>query len=482
MSVLVIQLPARPRHLARGEGASSLRLPAEVDWVLSLDGLSPTRHTRSALALLPRADRVLMMLADADVAWHRLDVPKAPAARLRSALAGALEERLLEDEDTLHFALGSDAGAGRRGWVAVMHRPWLQAWLAAMQTTGVHVDAFVPASAPRAAGEASHGHFLLDPWLDARLEPALDPLPDPLPDTLSGTSADAATIAEGSPADVRGIVVAPGASDAPTLVLAREDGVLVMRLEGALPRALLAATGGPANPALASGSAAATPAPEEAALPVQWSATPAAATAAEAWLGEPVAVLTEPERALRAAQAGPNLLQFDLVPRRRGTRAAGDALRGLLSPSWRPVRWALGLLLGVQIVGLNAEAWRQNQTLADTRTAMVDLLREAHPGVRVVLDAPLQMERETERLRAAAGRAGQADLEALLAVAAAAWPDGQGPVQTLSFAAGRLTLDAPDWMDDEWAQFQQRLTGSGYLAELSGGRITLSRVPARGAG
>jgi general secretion pathway protein L len=76
-------------------------------------------------------------------------------------------------------------------------------------------------------------------------------------------------------------------------------------------------------------------------------------------------------------------------------------------------------------VGLNAYAWQQRQALAAKRQAMNSLLLSAHPGVRVVLDAPVQMERETERLRAAAGRPGEADLESMLAAAQGPGPMGK---------------------------------------------------------
>jgi general secretion pathway protein L len=101
--------------------------------------------------------------------------------------------------------------------------------------------------------------------------------------------------------------------------------------------------------------------------------------------------------------------------------------------------------------------------------------------VRAVLDAPVQMQRETDRLRAAAGRPGDADLEVLLAAAAAAWPDNQGPVQALQFEAGRIVLAAPGWGEPELAQFRARLRSAGYGAELAEGRITVARLPARGA-
>lgn len=425
MSLLVILLPPRPRLGARAAAAASEvapRLPDTWRFVFSSDGLQVAQADEAAAALLPRATRVVLALAEADVAWHRVRVPKAPPARLRAALVGALEEGLLDDDELLHLALGPGAAPGADGWVAVVHRPWLAGALAALEGAGVVVDQVVPMAQPlHPGGEGDSGQ----------------------------------AVAEGH------FAVAPGEAEpaALQLTLARADGVSVLRLGGGLARSLAAAAG-------QSGGR------------LRWTATPAAAAAAEEWLGAPVGLLGEAERALQAAQAGRsgvNLRQFDLVPRRRGTLLLREAARRLLSPEWRPVRWGLAALLAVQVVGLNAHAWQQRQAIADKRAAMNALLRETHPGVRAVLDAPLQMQRETERLRAAAGRPGDSDLEVLLAAAAAAWPDGQGPVQALRFEAGRLTLAAPGFGEPQLAQFRQRLRVAGFSVELADGRLTVAR-------
>ena len=59
------------------------------------------------------------------------------------------------------------------------------------------------------------------------------------------------------------------------------------------------------------------------------------------------------------------------------------------------------------------------------------------------------MRRDTDSLRAAAGRVGDADLEAALAAATQAWPDGQAPVQALRFEQGKLTLVVSSWSADQ---------------------------------
>lgn len=411
MSVLALLLPARERLAARAAGAdaagSAVRLPTEWPFVFSTDGRSLAEQGSAAPALLPRADQVLLVLAEADVSWHRVNIPKAPAGRMRAALLGVMEEALLEEDDTLHFALGEGSVPGQPGWVAVTHRPRLAAALAALEAAGLGIERVVAAAAPVAEGQPARGHFH---------------------------------------------TVEPGTEATPWLTLARPDGVALLRLNGALARALQPEAGA-----------------------VRWTATPAAAAAAERWLGAPVALLTEAERALEAA-TGTNLRQFDLAPRHRGTRALSEGAKRFLSAEWRPVRYGMLALLVLNLLGLNAYAWQQRQALVAKRTAMNELLKAAHPGVRVVLDAPLQMQRENERLRTAAGRPGDADLEALWGAAAAAWPDGQGPVQALRFEGGRLTLTVPGFGEPQLTQFRERLEGSGFTAELADGRLVFSRT------
>ena len=418
MSVLVVQIPARRRlgsAAAGGEDTSVTGASArtEYTWVRTLDGLSVAAQGRCVAALLPPSEALVAVLADTDVGWQRITLPKAPAAKLRAALGGMVEDLLLDEPEALHLALAPDAVPGASAWVAVTDKAWLQSEIQALERGGALVDRVVPALWP---GEAPQGHFF-----------------------------DAA---------------AEGATPEPAIAMADANGIVCLPLAGSLARALL---------------------PPTAAQTLRWTAPPAVAAAAEHWLGAPVDVQSPAQRLLMAARSVWNLRQFELAPRRRGTRLLRDALRRFMSPGWRPARIGLVSLALLQIVGLNAWAWAQRQAIDQKRSAQTALLAQTHPQVRSVLDAPLQMERETDLLRTAAGRPGASDLEPMLAAAAAAWPESQGPVQSFRYQPGQLTLATGGWSENEVRQFADRLRPGGWSIEPGPGRVVLSRNTARPA-
>ena len=448
MSLLLIDIPPRLRLAARLTGAEpssetadgrAAALPAEWGYVFSHDGRTVSRSGRAATALLPRAESVVAVLAASDLSWHRLTLPRASAARMRAALDGALEEALLDDMQAVHFALAPKVATVGATWVVATQRGWLSAVLTELESSGLSIDRVVPGAEPTVTTTATahaHGHFTLK-----------------------------ADVAEDDP---------------PLLTLAHAGGVASMRIVGSLPRALVSrALADVADPVDATGATGTAGATGITGAAVDWSATPAAAAAAERWLGAPVAVVSEPQQLLSRASSAWNLRQFDLTARRRGARLLGAAARRFFTREWRLQRWGLVALLAVQLLGLNAYAWQQQRGLAQKREALNALLRSTHPQVRAVLDAPLQMQRETEALRITAGRAGDTDLETLLAAAATAWPDGVAPVQTLRFESGRLLLGAPGLGEAQVAAMRERLRALGLDAAWQDGRVVISRGAAR---
>jgi general secretion pathway protein L len=153
MSTLIILLAAQPR--LADPSAAGHAAPAEFDYVLSADGQRVTDRGRAPASGLPRAALVVAVLRPGDVAFQRIGVPKAPAARMRAALVGVMEEALLEDEDDVHLALAPDAKPGGEHWVAVANKPWLRAQLDALEAGDVALDRAVPSWWPD-QGVAGH--------------------------------------------------------------------------------------------------------------------------------------------------------------------------------------------------------------------------------------------------------------------------------------------------------------------------------------
>ena len=269
-----------------------------------------------AAALLPKAAGIVAVLADCDVSWHRIVLPKAPAARLRAALAGVLEDALLEDAEAVHLAVAPGAVAGQPTWVAAVDRHWLRRELAWLQRAHVFVDRVVPMSWP---DDPPIGHF-------------------------SSRRRRGDRHAERRVADL---------------------GAHRRRRQRAPARRPRTRTGADARRRPTT----------------RWSATPAAAAAAEQWLGAPVNVMPVEQRLLQAARSLWNLRQFDLAPRTRGARALRDSMRRFMSPAWRPVRIGLVSLVVAQIVGLNLWAWHQRSAIETRRESLKALVKASFPRV-----------------------------------------------------------------------------------------------------
>lgn len=164
MSTLIVQLTAR-RRLAAGsaagdaaaDDASSRR---EYAYVTSEDGIEIESSGVAVASLLPKRSLAIAVVREADVAWHRTVLPKAPAARLREALSGVLEEALLDDAEHVHLAVAPLATAGQPAWVAAVDGGWLRGELAALQRARVFIDRVVPMAWP---DDPPIGHFHVVP-------------------------------------------------------------------------------------------------------------------------------------------------------------------------------------------------------------------------------------------------------------------------------------------------------------------------------
>lgn len=386
----------------------------EYSYTLTTDGHTAARHGSAAPALLPapgRAGEVVAVVPARALSWQRVALPQglplSNAPRLRAVLEGLLEDRLLDDPAQLHFALSPGARAGESAWVAVCDRAWLRQALQALEAADRPVARIVPEFAP-ATGEPAE-YFAL------------------------GTPEDAQLLATGQGPE-QGLALVPLAAAPMLLARAGEPG---------------------------------------ADRPPTVQAEPAVAALAErmfAGHGHAVVLSTASQRALRAARGAWDLAQFDLASsgRTRALRKAGSGASAFLrAPQWRAARWGAGLLVAAHLVGLNAWAWQERQSLAAQQASVQDALTQTFPQVKVVVDAPVQMEREVAQLRLAAGGLSPRDLEPLMAAVGQALPAGAQPTG-IEYAGGELRLRGLDLAADALAPLHERLAGAGYSAQAEG--------------
>ena len=399
-------------------GASSA-----YDYALSPDGRTLAGHAAVPAALLPSPERggeVLVVLPASQLSWHAVDLPKGISAgspRLRSILENLLEDRLLDEPGQLHLALAPGAASGAPVWVAACDRHWLRGHLQALEAAGRPVTRIVPEFAPDIGAMQLH------------------------------------------------IV---GDADLPFMVLTGQavSGVVFLPLGGA-GLALVQQL---------------TPGLDGAGEELLTLAEPAVAALAESVLQRKVSLLTRQQRWLDASRSPWDLAQFDFAntSRTRTVKRLSNAGREVWqAPAWRPARWGAGVLVLANLVGLNAWAWKEQSALQARRKAIETTLTQTFPQVRLVVDAPLQMEREVAALRQATGAASGRDLEAILAaVGSATSPDKTAGA--IEFSAGEARIKGLQLSTQEAGELSARLRGQGYVARLEGETAVIRQDTAPG--
>lgn len=167
------------------------------------------------------------------------------------------------------------------------------------------------------------------------------------------------------------------------------------------------------------------------------------ADAAKAWGADQVQLLNDASYLAALLQTPWDLAQHHLAstPWRRMQRKWTAAWQSLLhAPTWRSVRVATGALALVAVLGLNVQAYVQSRALQATQAAMVQTVQSTFPHVRVVVDAPLQMQREVQALRSRSGvQTGQDMLPMLTALGTALQGMAQRP-QAVEYTGSELVL------------------------------------------
>lgn len=206
-------------------------------------------------------------------------------------------------------------------------------------------------------------------------------------------------------------------------------------------------------------------------------AEPAVAALTEQVLHRQPVLQQAPQRWVQSAQSAWDLAQFEFSSsgRARALKKLGTAWADLLAaPQWRPARWGLVLLVAINLLGLNAWAWRERSGLAEKREAIRRTLTQTFPQVKVVMDAPVQMEREVASLRQLTGATSGRDLEAMLGALSTSSPP-QRPVGALEFSGGELRVKGLAYTPDEARTVAAALKGQGYSSVLQGETLVLTQ-------
>jgi general secretion pathway protein L len=171
-------------------------------------------------------------------------------------------------------------------------------------------------------------------------------------------------------------------------------------------------------------------------------AEPAVAALAEQVLQRQPVLQQAPQRWLQSARSDWDLAQFEFSSsgRARALKKIGTAWADVLvAPQWRPARWGVLLLVAVNLLGLNAWAWKERSALEAKQETIRRTLTQTFPQVKVVVDAPVQMAREVAALRQVTGTTTGRDLEAMLGALSNAVPPDR-PVGAIDFASGELRI------------------------------------------
>ena len=175
---------------------------------------------------------------------------------------------------------------------------------------------------------------------------------------------------------------------------------------------------------------------------LQIQAEPAMVSRVQSTLQRQPMLQSAAQRWVKSSQSDWDLAQGEWAqgPTQRLQRQALAAWQTVLhAPTWKPVRWGVVVLVVLQVVGLNALAWRERSALNAQQASLQSILKTTFPSVTLVIDAPLQMQREVDALQQKSGMASSTDFEPLLAALSNVLPTGQTP-QQIHFANHALRV------------------------------------------
>jgi general secretion pathway protein L len=126
------------------DGASPQMLVCNSDGQIVVQAVSGTLEQATAMAA---GRRVAVIVPSGDVLVTDSDAPAKGAAKLAQVIPYALEERVADEIENLHFAIGERNAATGRVPVTIVKRARLEGWLAELRAAGLAPQAIYPESA-----------------------------------------------------------------------------------------------------------------------------------------------------------------------------------------------------------------------------------------------------------------------------------------------------------------------------------------------
>jgi general secretion pathway protein L len=142
------------------------------------------------------------------------------------------------------------------------------------------------------------------------------------------------------------------------------------------------------------------------------------------------------------------------------------------------------------LLGLNAWAWKTRADWQAQQNSWAQVLRETFPQTLLVVDAPLQMAQQVDRLRQGSGQLRAEDLESMLRALGQAMPAALAAPGQWTYQTGQLRLQGfqPDAAQQQALQqslrqlgYQWRAQGDAWLMSASADNRDGVSTPATGA-
>lgn len=116
----------------------------ELAFVQSPDGRSVMRQGHAPLVLLDKLANTVLIVPVQRLSFHLINLPKAPAAKLKIALEAVLEDVLLDEPSSLALAIAPHSQEKNATWVAAYEKAWMTTILEAFDLAGHKITRIIP--------------------------------------------------------------------------------------------------------------------------------------------------------------------------------------------------------------------------------------------------------------------------------------------------------------------------------------------------